>query len=88
MKRVKVSVETQDIHYDMARVVRNCPVALAIKRALNKKNGICVFRDCIGLGGYKTSPKVMLPTRATKFIDRFDEGKPVQPFNFYISIPE
>lgn len=61
-----------------------CPIALA----LDPIDGISVDTEeiCLhGMGYSGTDPK--LPAEAVEFISAFDEGEPVQPFEFDIDWP-
>lgn len=58
-----------------------CPVALAIRDA-----GISVFFVCAGeiSYGYPKHVNATPPRSVKRFIRRFDDRKPVKPFNFFL----
>lgn len=61
----------------------NCPVALAV-RAVTKKPIVGVVEDRIILADdeYSDQTKFVVPKKVTRFIERFDDGKSVQPLSF------
>lgn len=68
-----------------------CPVALALLEQTDYQR-VAVDTDEIELVTdenewfYDNSLKVRSPRSVQRFINRFDTGKPVQPFNFYLDI--
>lgn len=60
----------------------NCPVALAVRRTFGLPYGDVEVNDVIAAGNqeYET------PCEVIEFICQFDEGQPVEPFEF--DLPE
>lgn len=87
---MKIEVTQQDIHLGHVGDNQYCAIARAVNRVLAE--GYYVFV------GYKiTSIKALngshpyltpTPTDAVNFIDAFDKRESVQPFTFYLHIPE
>jgi len=72
--RLRISVTQEDIDKGTSRSAY-CPVALAVKRL--------GYKDVHVLGEIRADDfRFSVPLLAAKFIDRFDEGKPVYPFTF------
>lgn len=67
----------------------NCPVALCIRRAGYSEVRVLPLTISlshpVGRLGVITR-KLRTPIRVTRFIRRFDSGKPVKPFNFRLLI--
>lgn len=55
-----------------------CPIADALMETIQSNNVCVASRITIDNNDYK------LPRSAERFIRRFDEGKPVKPFNFFL----
>lgn len=74
---MKITVTAEDIAYGKVRSCRECPVALAIRRA-NPSADIYVdgYRIAIDDG------RAVTPDIAREFIGAFDGGYPVEPFEF------
>jgi hypothetical protein len=61
---------------------KRCPIALALKDAkIHKANLIFVGNRRIWIG---ETPFYELPKKAVNFIERFDAGKSVKPFEFVL----
>ena len=80
---MRIEVTQEDIDNGEKRKCDTCAVAIAAHRA---------FKDCIILvdgeqmdvirnGKWKV---IDLPDSATRFIEDFDAGRPVQPFSFEV----
>jgi len=72
-----INVTKKDIKNGTPGNYNTCPIALALKRQTGR--GIEVgneLHDC------DTGRRKRSSTRMIRFIDRFDESKPVKPFNF------
>lgn len=97
--KVNVNVTQKDIDNGMDNNGFLCPISLALRRRINnrsfvpstKKSLIRIYR------GHWTNPHcqlvamppdVVLPEKATKFINKFDEHETVKPFSFSIDIPK
>lgn len=67
----------------------SCPVARAVESAGLSNNGTRVTVSSIQLNYYDfNSQRVPAPRSVRRFVNRFDQGKPVQPFNFYLVVPD
>lgn len=75
-----INVTAQHIANGRRASIGGCPVALALQQyfPLATVAGP-YFRTVAG-----NSPEINLPDYVTTFIEKFDEGKPVEPFNFLI----
>lgn len=74
----KIEVTDEDIRQGVKGQCGRCPIALAAARA-----GI---KD-VTVGSYTMKIKhlfIHLPRNVSEFINRFDDGLPVQPFSFVI----
>ena len=87
---MKINVTATDIDKGIRSDDTHCPIALAVKRALRKRKGL--FVTDIGIEWENKDERIEklcgLPARARKFVERFDEGKPVKPFSFNIEVIE
>jgi hypothetical protein len=78
---MKIKVTQEDI--DKASFSSTtCPISRAIKRQFNIK---CVSTFPCGIMFNENTYNP--PKSAVKFIDRFDNQKPVKPFNFILGKP-
>lgn len=95
--RVKVSVKQADIRIGMPNSTRLCPVALATNRALTNAAGRDIVTSvgwshmCIYTLGEIIPVHVFYPRSVTlkaleKFISRFDAGRKVKPFSFWLEV--
>lgn len=79
-----IQVTQEDIDEGVAEQCLSCPVARAIKRALGYPVGVSsvIFEP-------STDRKICeLPEGVVRWIMRFDEGRAVNPLNFYINVPQ
>jgi hypothetical protein len=77
---MKIHVRRRHIEKGKAGKSSKCPIALACRECLGGRGGIAVLYFSLRAGcDYYT-----LPRTATRFISRFDSGKPVKPFAFTI----
>lgn len=60
----------------------NCPVARAVRRALPQCRIAVPFQREIRINDHNYKPS----TKVEQFVRRFDKGKPVSPFSFYLKI--
>jgi hypothetical protein len=74
-----VNVTAEDIRNGVREASRRCPIARAINRTLNVEDGVEVCEFHI-----QTDDDTMfsMPAEATRFVEDFDHGKPVEPFEF------
>jgi hypothetical protein len=90
MKTVEVSVTAEHIAGGEPDSCWGCPIALAAMDAIPNFD-VTVNRFQIGIDEIdgKIAPTwVDLPDEAVTFIDRFDDGEPVEPFTFTMQVPE
>lgn len=91
--KVKINVTQDDIDKGQINNCNLCPIALAIKRILkiNSYNTIFVS-SVIKLLRYWNMEiqkyEVISPRSVKRFIQRFDQGKSVKPFNFFLTVPD
>lgn len=81
MKTIRVRVTKKDIERGEPMDCYLCPLARALRRYGFKK--AVVGPDSVWLG----AREVLMPKAACTFTERFDEGKPVEPFSFTLRIP-
>ncbi len=80
----EISVTAEDIARGKRGSCGECPIALAVARALGKATDVkvtCVFAY-IRHNLRDATTVYALPGKATRFIDAFDDGEPVEPFTF------
>lgn len=87
MTKIKINVTAEDICFGKKRNSGKCPVAFALHRVfpkarvyITKEKGTTWFAKC----GKKSC--LDAPCSVGRFVKRFDAGKPVQPFSFFITI--
>lgn len=78
MGRMKIQVTQEDIDQGTPSEVCACPIALAAKRVFAHRE-IAVLDIVIQIGDRW---EMALPDSAQKFIEEFDNGLPVTPFEF------
>lgn len=84
---VTVQVTEQDVQHGLAGDCEECPIALAIYRALHDApvrvgtGGVTIYRE-------GTNAMVALPGAASRFISRFDHDEVVEPFEFDLDVPD
>jgi alpha-ketoglutarate-dependent taurine dioxygenase len=85
---VKIQVTDQDIAHGLAGDCEECPIALAIYRALSATAGIRVGTGGVTLYRDHANAMVALPAAASRFISRFDHDDLVEPFEFDLDVPD
>ena len=83
----KVDVTEKDIKKGRQGSPYHCPVALAIRRAINRTDNIyvAVTQMEIEVTSEKFNITVTLPKKIQNFVERFDEGsKKVKPTSFVL----
>lgn len=91
-KRTLIEVTKLDIR-EGKKTASDCPIAKAILRVTGNPIGRVWSNFYVPylqpLASWKDVGRVWipLPIRAQRFIKRFDSGKKVKPFNFYIHLP-
>jgi hypothetical protein len=87
--RIKVSVTEEDILRGKRLVARACPIARAIRRDARMWKRVSVYGNYCNYydsrGWFMNMSK--LPKKCETFVNRFDEGKKVNPFSFIIRLP-
>lgn len=83
-----IRVTQEDIDHGQRGFCATCPVALAATRAAGREIRIGYSTWLAGtvtgwLQGERSGP---LPKAVSEFIDRFDAGDPVQPFEFELEL--
>lgn len=80
--RKKIHVTALDIKQGVRFNPECCPIALALRRELQMwgEEDICVSRVTIDI----EEQRIPTPKSALRFIRKFDEKRPVKPFNFLI----
>ena len=82
--QIKVTVTQKDIDTGIADNCLECPIARALKRTTRKEWAVWkdnVFTSNVKACNYK---QYDLPNKAQRFIEKFDERKPVKPFSFIL----
>lgn len=82
---MKIYVTQEDINNGTPVSAYSCPIALAIKKALPNYTP-CVMSDSIKLVSMDDFSSIANPESVRRFISRFDNSKPVKPFNFILNI--
>lgn len=91
--RKKISVTQKDIDMGVQESCTNCPAAIACKR--EGLSDVRVFGDVVSYsngkdyfhGEFKCND-AKVPRSLLRFIKRFDAGKPVRQFSFFLDIDE
>lgn len=78
---MRLIVTTEDIAQGVPHSAGRCPIARALKR--RGLLAVSVGRKGAYLG-YPYYAGAMLSPRATAFIERFDQGEPVDPLTFVL----
>jgi hypothetical protein len=89
--RTLIKVTRKDIKNSIANLWTQCPVALAIERALVIERALASLYQLIERQHNRSSLiqaiedwNFHIPRSVKRFIKRFDAGKPVKPFNFFL----
>lgn len=83
MRKYTIRVTQDDIYNGVPRAIDNCAVARAIRRDTGDPNAEVGIVFC-EVNGHD----VNVPRFVSDFITRFDDGYPVEPFEFDIHVPE
>jgi hypothetical protein len=81
-RQIELEVTEADIERGSTESPWYCPIALALKRTLNKRIGISVSSELTIDHVY-----IKTPARLSRFMVRFDSGKRVKPFKFTFRFP-
>lgn len=80
---MRIAVTAQDIRRGKRAEPCRCPVALALKRTFKRK--VRVTFTSFEFESYRKGTKFVVrdtPTSVAKFVEAFDDRKPVKPFSF------
>lgn len=85
--RLNIRVTKADIARGLKQNIHYCPIAMATKRCLREmgyRPGAAEVKiaDDIQWNRYNGDLYGNMPNKASDFIDNFDGGNPVKPFNF------
>ena len=83
VERIEVSVTADDIKHGEINNCYRCPIARALQRCGFERPIVDGVQICLGVG----MAEIDTPAEANEFIKRFDDGLPVQPFEFALEIP-
>jgi hypothetical protein len=85
---MRIAVTADHIARGIPKDPRTCPVALAIRSALPSMKYISVvFSTAFLLRDSMREYEAFLPEEVVIFVDDFDNGLPVFPFEFELDIP-
>lgn len=91
MKRIKVSVTAKDIALGFPTESGACPIALAVGRCtgLRLVNAYQArIYGCRDVTDFKEQVVGFKPPRsAVRFMNDYDDGRPVKPFSFFLVEP-
>ena len=90
---MNVSITNEDIDNGRPDHTCLCPIAIAIERALRKRGldirGVQVEASHVEIAYYAGGirwRRITLPQEARTFIERFDYGTEVEPFEFELQL--
>lgn len=91
MAKIKINVTQDDIEQGKRNCGNHCAIARAVKREIEELVPYDVTPEIGGLFGdfyvsHVGSFDVKLTRKAAKFIRDFDNGRPVKPFSFTLTI--
>lgn len=86
IKKVRIYVTKDNIAKGERTQIYCCPVALALKRTLNKE--ALVNQSWIDINTVLGYHQLTTPQKASNFINNFDAGREVKPFQFTLEVPE
>jgi len=84
---MKIHVTEKHIKKGVISDPWNCPIAIAIQKATGIEPTVTsewYILDSVKFPVPKKVSKLPMPKKVSKFIDDFDQGKPVKPFNFVL----
>lgn len=85
MKRTLVKVKKKHIQNGCKLTMDSCPVSLAICDASDDFSFVKTTGSVISVSMREQMNELIdAPRSVTRFVKRFDAGKPVKPFNFYL----
>lgn len=82
---MRIEVTQGDIDTGCRKTSQNCPIAIAVSRAVGKRVGVSENLVSIYFNG-GVSQVCKLPSEATKFITRYDAGYRPAPFGFELEV--
>ena len=75
---MKIYVRRRHIKAGKCRAARSCPIALAFEEVVGERPLVDAYSLSTHDKGFA------LPRSARRFIERFDQDKPVKPFAFFL----
>lgn len=81
---MKIEVTQKHIDYGKRWSTKSCPVALAIAEATGSRVRISPYRNIV----HAMRQVLNIPEEATRFMDKFDVGLPVEPMTFELRVYE
>ena len=92
--KLKIKVTQNDINHGRRKDCNRCPIARAVKRAVTKSKVKCLLtkiavrlEEVILLDSWgSVDHRGYLPSRAQRFIIKFDDAKDTKPFNFILNL--
>lgn len=78
-----IRVQAGHIKLGLKNRPMQCPIARAVRGAGFVEPIVCLGEICARRGAL-TRYRAILPASAMQFIDDFDNGKPVEPFEFAV----
>jgi hypothetical protein len=90
MPLTTIHVTETDIRNGVQLVCIWCPLALSLKRYVNKRYSVFVHDDHVNIANLERLdiPPIPLTDEAKAFVDAFDHSQHVEPFSFQLDIPE
>lgn len=86
MREVTIEVTQEDIDNGEQKNFKSCPVAIAISRTIGQPAQ--VDQESVSLVLTPWDDSIEIPGRASNFISSYDDGDPVSPFSFPLSVPD
>lgn len=95
MTLVTINVTANDIKHGKRRDCRACPIARAVLRKVDHKKALRAAKPMFNTPASMGARYVHVgdhccedtPSLAVGFVSAFDDGYPVEPFKFQVSIP-
>jgi hypothetical protein len=79
LRAIKINVTREHIRKGIRGSPCDCPIALAIKEAL--------ITQAVSIGSWQwmiNHVRFLAEDKDVRFMQRFDEGKPVRPYSFFL----
>ena len=85
MEKVKIQVTQEHIEHGIPNNCSCCPIALAVQEVFPRQI-VEVGQFDLTVGGTKRHLEYELPEEASDFVEQFDMGHYVRPFDFELEI--